>query len=320
MRIWWREKCRAVGQHGHRTVLSLSILGGSVSVLGWVGGIGWGGDLCNHFQAQYFVFQVLCVGGLLALRRWRWALLPMVLLVMPALGLAPYYRTPVSESPLPQQPLRVLSFNVLSSNTHYAETLRWVQQTDPDIAYFPEVSPGWAAGLEPLKTRMPFSIVQPRTDNFGFAVFSKHPIIEQVLIPSALLEVAVMQLTLEIAGRQVVFVGVHPMAPLCPSYAQDRDTILQQLAARLGHESRPLIVAGDFNATPWSHAMTPLFELGLRDTMLGRGFSATWQRDIPIFAIPIDHILIGGQVRICDRWTGPDLGSDHRPVVADLLW
>jgi endonuclease/exonuclease/phosphatase (EEP) superfamily protein YafD len=316
---WWRENIRAARQRGWRAVVILSILGGGVSVLGLAGGLGWGFDLCNHFQAQYFVFQALCVAGLLALRRWRWALVPALLLAMPALRLAPYYRPLPDESPLPRH-LRVLSFNVLSANTCYAATLRWIQQSDPDVAFFSEVTPAWAAALEPLKARMPYFVVRERTDNFGLAVYSKHPIIEQILVPSTLLEVAILQLTLGIDGNQVVFVGMHPMAPLCPAYARDRDAGIKQQAARMRHETRPLIVAGDFNATPWSHAMTPLIELGLRDTMLGRGFSATWQRRIPLFAIPIDQILLRGPIRIRGRWTGPDLGSDHRPVMADLTW
>jgi endonuclease/exonuclease/phosphatase (EEP) superfamily protein YafD len=317
----WREKIQAVQarRRGGRPVIMLSVLGGGVSVLGFAGGLWWGFDLCNHFQAQYFVFQGLCLLALLALRRFRWALVPALFLGVPLLRLAPYYITPATENPLPQR-LKVLSFNVFSKNTRYADTLRWVQQTDPDIAFFPEVTPDWQSGLEPLKTRMPYSIAQKRMDNFGCAVFSKYPIVKQCLVPSEFLEVAMMQVTLEMNGRQVLFVGVHPLPPMSPASARDRNAVLAELAERVHAAALPVIVAGDFNATPWSHGMQPLFGVGLRDTMLGRGFSATWRREIPLFAIPIDHILIGGRISIADRWTGPDLGSDHRPVVADLLW
>jgi endonuclease/exonuclease/phosphatase (EEP) superfamily protein YafD len=107
---------------------------------------------------------------------------------------------------------------------------------------------------------------------------------------------------------------------MTPSCAYDRDAVFNHLADRLRSPGVPVIVVGDFNATPWSRAMTPLYEVGLRDTMLGRGFSATWRREIPMIAIPIDLILIGGRISTQQRWLGPDLGSDHRPVVAELLW
>ncbi|MCX6879516.1 MAG: endonuclease/exonuclease/phosphatase family protein [Verrucomicrobia bacterium] len=297
----------------------LSTLGGGVSVLGIGGGVWWGFDLCNHFQMQYLVFQALCVVAVLGLRRFRWALVPALWLCVPVLKLAPYYTAATAESPWPRH-LKVLSFNVLHKNKRYADTVSWVQATDPDIAFFPEATKAWEAGLAPLKATMPHSIVHARWDNFGLAVFSKHPIVEQSLVPSTAVGVVMLQVTLEIDGRRVVFVGVHPASPLSAAYSRDRDEVLQDLAKRLNHETRPMIVAGDFNATPWSHAMQPLFDADLRDTMLGRGFSATWRRGLPLVAIPIDHILVGGRISTAKRWTGPDLGSDHRPIVAELLW
>jgi endonuclease/exonuclease/phosphatase (EEP) superfamily protein YafD len=127
-----------------------------------------------------------------------------------------------------------------------------------------------------------------------------------------------VRVVVQISGRRVVCYGVHPLPPMSPAYAADRDELFRQLAERVRREAGPVIVAGDFNATPWSHGMRPLVAAGLRDTQLGHGFSATWQRRIPIFAIPIDHVLVAGDLTAAARWTGPDLGSDHRPIVAEL--
>jgi len=209
---------------------------------------------------------------------------------------------------------------VLFTNTRYADTLRWVQAIDPDIAFFPEVNPLWEAALAPLKATMPHCITEAQPHNFGFAVFSKYPIIEHRTVPSAVLGEAMVEMTLQVDGRRLFFVGVHPPSPLSAPYSASRDTALRQLAERVRQETGSVVVAGDFNATPWSHAMRPLIAAGLRDTMWGRGFSATWQRTIPLVAIPIDQILICGPIRVTARRTGPNLGSDHRPVVAELRW
>ncbi len=319
MGTWWRQQSWTGIQRGWWAGVALSILGGGVSLLGLAGGRWWVFDLCNHIQAQYFVFQALCLLGLFVMRRFRWALLPAAFLLVPAWRLAPYY-LPHSDATPQARPLRVLSFNVLNNNKRYADTVSWVQATDPDIAFFPEVNPSWEAGLAPLTATMPHNIMYPQTDNFGFALFSKYPIVGHDLIPSAILGVAMVQVTLDINGRSLLFVGVHPASPLSSSFAHGRDAALKDLAERLRHEPLPAIVAGDFNATPWSQAMTPLFEAGLHDTCWGRGFSATWRRDFPPCAVPIDHILTGGRIATRQRWTGPNLGSDHRAVVADLLW
>ena len=304
---------------GWRAVVLLSLLGGAASLLGLGGGQWWIFDLCNHFQAQYFGFQTLCLVGLSGMRRFRWALLPAALLVLPGWYLAPYFLPHAAAPPL-VRPLRVVSFNVLFTNTRYADTVRWVQQSDPDIAFFPEVTPHWADGLAPLQASMPHSIIHAATHNFGFALFSKHPILHHELVPSRILGITMVLVTLEIGGQQMVFVGMHPPSPQSADCSQARDDTFTELARRLRMETRPVIVAGDFNATPWSHATRPLLEAGLRDSMLGCGFSATWLHDVPLLAIPIDRILVGGPIFPHARWTGPDLGSDHRPVVADLRW
>ncbi len=294
------------------------VLGGVVSVAGLAGRWSWVLDVGSHFQAQYFGFQLLCAVAFLLLKQWRWALVAGVLLGIPAFKLAPYYVPQPAAVAAGTQPLRVLSFNVLSSNTRHAETLAWVRQTDPDLAFFPEVTAAWKAGLEPLRATLPYHIALPQEDNFGLAVFSKHPILEQEFIPSRLVPVVMLRLVVAVAGRRLVFFGLHPFPPMSPAIAADRDAVLRDLAARVRRETDPVIVAGDLNATPWSHPMQALAAAGLRDTQLGRGFSATWQRRNPIFAIPIDHLWLGGKITATARWTGPDLGSDHWPIVADL--
>ena len=82
----------------------------------------------------------------------------------------------------------------------------------------------------------------------------------------------------------------------------------------------PCIVAGDFNATPWSLPFRTLVaRSGLVDTALGRGVQATWNARYPAPRIPIDHILAPSGTRVVRRVVGPDIGSDHFPVEAELI-
>jgi endonuclease/exonuclease/phosphatase (EEP) superfamily protein YafD len=84
-------------------------------------------------------------------------------------------------------------------------------------------------------------------------------------------------------------------------------------------ESRPVIVAGDLNATPWSHGFRQLVRLrGLCDSAVGRGVQATWNAHRWVPRIPIDHVVVSPEVRVMDRRVGPDVGSDHLPVEATL--
>ena len=57
---------------------------------------------------------------------------------------------------------------------------------------------------------------------------------------------------------------------------------------------------------------------GLRDSSRGMGLQPTWPADIPLLWIPIDHCLYSDGIEIRGRRTGPDVGSDHFPLIVDF--
>ncbi len=74
-------------------------------------------------------------------------------------------------------------------------------------------------------------------------------------------------------------------------------------------------MVGDFNATLWSAGLRAF----LSDTGL-HGFDtrAAWPVWLGFVGIPIDHAFTSADLRILDIETGPDIGSDHRPVMIDV--
>ena len=82
----------------------------------------------------------------------------------------------------------------------------------------------------------------------------------------------------------------------------------------------PVLVLGDLNASPWSsHFRRFLRDSGLRDSAQGRGVQPTWPAGMPWLWIPIDHCLHSPQLQVVARHVGPNLGSDHYPVVVDFV-
>ncbi len=86
--------------------------------------------------------------------------------------------------------------------------------------------------------------------------------------------------------------------------------------------SDAVIVAGDFNM-PTDSAIYREFWSGLANafSQSGLGFGYTewptvhgWQ-----FGVRIDHILMGPRWRPQRSWVGPDVGSDHLPLLANLV-
>ncbi len=103
----------------------------------------------------------------------------------------------------------------------------------------------------------------------------------------------------------------------------DRLTQAAKLASEVTQRRRPLIIAGDLNATESSPVMRLLRESGLRDTFseAGRGYGFTHGHSLRphMSFLRIDHILISSELGAVASFAGGKEASAHRPVIADLL-
>jgi endonuclease/exonuclease/phosphatase (EEP) superfamily protein YafD len=89
-----------------------------------------------------------------------------------------------------------------------------------------------------------------------------------------------------------------------------------ELAASLADEASRLVLVGDFNRPPWMQDMKRLqTSLGI-STKLATG---TWPAGLarPL-RLPLDLVLVGRELTLRSVDTGPDLGSDHLPLVAEI--
>ncbi|WP_437475841.1 endonuclease/exonuclease/phosphatase family protein [Sorangium sp. So ce1014] len=81
----------------------------------------------------------------------------------------------------------------------------------------------------------------------------------------------------------------------------------------------PAVIVGDLNM-PVDSAIYRRFWAGFENAFshAGLGFGAT--KRTRWFGIRIDHVLAGPGWTTERAWIGPDLGSDHLPILADLRW
>ena len=93
----------------------------------------------------------------------------------------------------------------------------------------------------------------------------------------------------------------------------------EQLARTLEEVTGPLLLAGDLNTPPESAIFRRYWDRytdAFDSAGWGWGYTFLGGRT----AVRIDHILAGRGWR-CERCrVGPDVGSPHRPVIADLSW
>jgi endonuclease/exonuclease/phosphatase (EEP) superfamily protein YafD len=281
----------------------------------------WPLDLVANFRPQIGVV-LLAAGVLLALGRWRRSARVVIAVGVLNLGLVGWMWVPASvDVGEDADELRVVSFNLLAANERYDDVMAFVERVDADVVFLHESSRPWeeaaeAAGLgyRVVKTRdeehIFGTLVMVRGDaevqSFGFT--PREPRSVEVL------------LALD-SGRRVAILGVHAVAPVTARDNGLRDAQLAFAANWAANQSMPTVVAGDLNSTPWSHSFRDLVaEGGLRDSQRGFGLQPSFPAASSIvFRIPIDHVLVSEEIAVADRRLGPPIGSDHYPLIVDLL-
>jgi endonuclease/exonuclease/phosphatase (EEP) superfamily protein YafD len=97
----------------------------------------------------------------------------------------------------------------------------------------------------------------------------------------------------------------------------------EALARVVAESRRPVIVAGDLNAPQSSMVIQALQGTGLRDAFAssGRGYGYTYGHDLRpgVSFLRIDHVLVSPTIGVARCVAGDRQGSEHRPVIADLL-
>lgn len=210
-------------------------------------------------------------------------------------------------------PLRVVTANVLYRNATPEALVRELVSYDADVLALEEISPRWQRHLEAAP--YPHRVLAPRDGPRGLALLSRVPL-ESTRTLS--LE-GVLAIEAELSSPRVRILVVHLNAPLDGRRA---DAWRAQYAA-LARRARGLtIVLGDLNATPHSAAIAALERAGLRSAhlALGRGLASTWPNGTSLAPpLLIDHVLISSHVRARRIREGRGMGSNHRPVIADLV-
>jgi endonuclease/exonuclease/phosphatase (EEP) superfamily protein YafD len=126
---------------------------------------------------------------------------------------------------------------------------------------------------------------------------------------------------IDLGGRVLNFVGVHPLPPTGQSKAQERDSRLDEVGRLLGGKEGARMVLGDLNCTPWSPYFRKLLRAGdLRDSGRWRGWAPTWNPGISWLRLPIDHCLVSEEIGVARRAIGPEIGSDHRGLVVEVFF
>lgn len=282
-------------------------------------------ELATHFRLQYALASTACAAALAYARAWKTALLAVCCAALSWGYVLPYYAGGESgargAADVGREERLVLMFaNVAVGNSDYEALLASVREVRPDVLALAEVTPVWWERVQPLAREYPYAESLPKQGGSGLALFSRFPLegaegfdVDDSTHP-------LMRARVLTPRSSLTLLLMHPPAPPRARKFAYRVGQFNRAAEIMKSESGPRALLGDLNATPWSpYFQDLLLRSGLRDARAGAGLLPTWPAQLPFFLrIPIDHCLVGGEVRVYSARTGPRTGSDHLPLVVEL--
>jgi len=299
------------------------------------GRTGWLGMARELTLYAFLPLPVLLLAALLLLARTA------LVLTLPPLLLFAYFYGPQL---LPRHPpeaagpqLRVLSFNTggNAGGGQAPPVLRAVQAVGADLVALQEVPP---VTVDALRTALAAEYPYSAGDSEAL-VLSRFPLqgLSGFQIPDG--AYTSRQVEVQLGARRLTLTNVHVnrpaywlrwrggVLPVVRGYDPTRrDAQVAELVRYAQRAAGPHLLVGDFNATEWSTAYELLraqFEDSFRAA--GWGFGHTypshivwgrWLVSVPL--LRIDYVFYSPELVALRAYVGPDGGSDHLPVVAEL--
>jgi endonuclease/exonuclease/phosphatase (EEP) superfamily protein YafD len=216
--------------------------------------------------------------------------------------------------------LTVLVLNLDARNDDHEAVAELIRERRPDVFGAVELTTVWERELDEVLEPYGYRHLEAREALWGVGIYSRRPLSDPTTLFPGGADYPLAVATVEGRSRPIRLALLHPRAPATPSEADRHASLLRAAgeAVRAGGGSG--IVMGDLNTTPWSARYRELLEdAGLEDTREGRGLQTTWPSFLPtILRIPIDHVLVTPDLAAAEREVGPEVGSDHLPVWAEL--
>jgi len=277
----------------------------------------WMLELTTHFRVQYLAVTAAML-VLVALRR-RWGACAALIAAgaVSAAAVLPYLPSPLPQPSAAPATLKVLSVNVSYRQFAVRRLLDLVREADPDVLIVQELTPHAERVLADFDTAFPHYRKFPADGPTGIGLWSRYELESSATF--ALGRLPAIEARVRAPQGSFTVIGAHLSSPVRPRRAASRNLELRALGERSAAIDGPLVVAGDFNITPYSPYFTEwLAASGLTDSRRGRTLSASWPTMLPWFAIPIDHVAVNSGFAILSHRRLANFESDHYGVLVEL--
>lgn len=233
--------------------------------------------------------------------------------------------------------LRILTTNIQTGNFDAQALSQLIRDENIDLVALQECPPSIELDLPPewqkiqtgiiaILSKHPVRAHEPVTVHHPPHVWPRHSLLPcTVTTPQGKIIFGSMYLPSPRYGLQHILdrkKGINPKkANILVSETENRYKASEISRNFLNTNELPFIIAGDFNMPIESNIFRTYWsEFNNAFTKTGQGYGWTYRDTaygIPI-DVKIDHILSGNGVNPLRCFVGPDIGSDHRPVIAEI--
>lgn len=207
----------------------------------------------------------------------------------------------------------LVQINLRYNNPEPKRVLQMVAQEKPDVIAYQEAGSDWAMWIDILKGTYPYHFECRIDSNMGVGILSRRPFSEGSE-QTCLGDNRFAMTSIDFSGTHVNVASYHAALP----WPFKQSAVLNVLAPELQNFTGPSIIAGDFNATPWSNAVHRIEKAS--GTKAVTGIGGTWMPQslpvklAPYIGLPIDQVLASHEIEAPVVKTGEEAGSDHLPV------
>jgi endonuclease/exonuclease/phosphatase (EEP) superfamily protein YafD len=294
----------------------------------------WPFELFHHFALHYFLLSGLLVAVFTIVRAKLAAASSVALFLLFGVQLwgtyngtewNHYFKTLLAEvSQEGLSAITLITHNIQDDNPHHQALEVWLASQPADVVVLQEV-PSSIEKWYKEKSIYPYQlqVYDPALNHPKFpedkatVILSKYPFESNSNFKPFRESRPVTFARLSIPGVENPWiVAIDAREPKTAALLEQRDRLLLGAASKIGELDGPVVVAGDFNATPF----TPVFDdfLRLANILPSQSYISTFPAGVGWLGIPIDHILVR-DAQVTDVIALSVTGSDHRPLKATLL-
>ncbi|MEE9314618.1 MAG: endonuclease/exonuclease/phosphatase family protein [Rhizobiaceae bacterium] len=288
-------------------------------MLGWLQDYHPAFDSLSHFRLHFAVLLSAASIFLVLFRKWKLAVVSLATVLISLWLTIPFLPNFGSNRPddgtfenrVPAN-FSVVQFNMRYNNNDLDAAIKSLRSVDADVYLLQELTNRNLRVFKELKKTHPYQLECISYVVGSVALASRHPFVAGGEQNCSRFD-GVVSAQILVGKTTLTIASVHLRWPW--PYNQRKQ--VARLKEPLSRLNKPLILAGDFNAAPWSHVINQIGKITAAKPMAGMVLSWSHRLIKKTFGIgptlPIDHIYYKGLIPI-SRKVLAEAGSDHYPI------